>query len=305
MTVRHHPIGNNFLLEKLKKFVHSVHDGMGAMKKVHQLLIHMEIDRLRGGSRYHDPKNLVPFGGKLYSQNDEDGIVQEIFRRIGETNKTFVEFGIGDGLECNTLSLLFNDWRGLWIDASTKSVSNIKKYFSDIINAGNLRIVESFITTDNINEIVSANVQHNEIDLLSVDIDGNDYHILNAITCISPRVIIIEYNAKFSPPTLFCMDYDEYHTWDADDCFGVSLKFLEINLDRKGYHLVGCSLTGVNAFFVRKDLVADKFLQPFSAEYHYEPARYHLSGYSSGHPASYKTLAKSLTMRIKMTDTPG
>lgn len=281
---------------KLIRFAHSIRGAYITAEGVHQLLLHKEIDRLRNSLRYQNPKSLIPFGHKLYSQSDEDGIIREIFARIGVTNKIFVEFGIGDGLENNTLALLFEDWQGLWIEASKKSVNNIKKYFSEIINNGKLRIIESFITKNNINEIISANVKHDEIDLLSIDIDGNDYHVFNAITCISPRVVVIEYNAKFTPPTCFCMDYDESQTY-GDDCFGSSLKFLEIKLYEKGYCLIGCNLTGVNAFFVRKDLVADKFLEPFSAENHYEPARYYLSSYSSGHPASYKTLAKSLTMR--------
>jgi hypothetical protein len=74
-----------------------------------------------------------------------------------------------------------------------------------------------------------------------------------------------------------------------------SLTFLEKNVD--GYCLVGCNITGTNAFLVRKDLVADHFLEPFTAENHYEPARYYLTSFSSGHPASYKTLENSLTMR--------
>ncbi|AOY80327.2 hypothetical protein BJP36_10765 [Moorena producens JHB] len=110
-------------------------------------------------------------------------------------------------------------------------------------------------------------------------------------------MIVVEYNAKFTPPILYCMDYDATHRWEKDDCFGASLKFFEVNLDKKWYYLVGCNLSGVNAFFVRKDLVSDQFLAPFTAENYYEPARYYLWGYFAGHPASYQTLAKSLTMR--------
>jgi hypothetical protein len=121
--------------------------------------------------------------------------------------------------------------------------------------------------------------------------------VLKAIACVSPRVIVIEYNAKFSPPTLFCMDYADAHVWQGDDCFGASLKFLEVNLEKIGYCLVGCNLSGANAFFIKKELAGSKFLEPFTAENHYEPARYHLSGYASGHRPSYRTLAKSLAMR--------
>ncbi|MGK7945492.1 MAG: hypothetical protein AB4058_13580 [Microcystaceae cyanobacterium] len=121
--------------------------------------------------------------------------------------------------------------------------------------------------------------------------------MVDAITCVSPRVIVIEYNAKFVPPMMYCMDYHATHSWKKDDCFGASLKFFEVYLDKKGYYLVGCNISGVNAFFVRKDLVSDHFLEPFTAEHHYEPPRYYFSGYFSGHPPSYKTLVKSLEMR--------
>ncbi|MGB6294647.1 MAG: hypothetical protein WBF90_00510 [Rivularia sp. (in: cyanobacteria)] len=288
-------------LGKLKKFTNSLIQERAynfiIKERIKQIPIIQEMDRIKESPRYQDPKSLIPFGYKIYSQTDEDGIIREIFRRIGLTNKIFVEFGIGNGLENNTLSLLFEDWKGLWIDASFEDVKKIRKHFAQIIANEQLKVVQSFITKDNINKLISTQIQSNEIDLLSVDIDGNDYHILNAITCVRPRVIAIEYNAKFRPPILFCMDYDETHTWEKDDYFGVSLKFLEINLAKKGYCLVGCNLSGVNAFFVREDLVSDKFLAPFTAENHYEPPRYYFSGYFAGHRAAYKTLAKSLTMR--------
>ncbi|MGK7887917.1 MAG: hypothetical protein AB4042_01185 [Leptolyngbyaceae cyanobacterium] len=262
-----------------------------------QIPVLRELDRLRESDRYSDPKSLIPFGDKVYSQSDEDGIIREIFNRIGTTHKTFVEFGIGNGLENNTLALLFEDWQGLWIDASTKSVNTIREEFAPIIARKQLMMTESFITAENINALISDAIKAEEIDLLSVDIDGNDYHVLNAITCTSPRVLVVEYNAKFTPPILYCMDYNPTHQWEKDDCFGVSLKFLEVHLAEKGYCLVGCNLSGANAFFVRQDLVGDRFAAPFTAEHHYEPPRYYLSGYFAGHIPSYKTLARSLTMR--------
>ena len=150
------------------------------------------------------------------------------------------------------------------------------------------------ITSTKFIQMISAKIKTPEIDLLSVDIDGNDYHIINAISCVKPRVIVTEYNARFNPPIAYCMEYDPTHSWQKDDSFGASLSFFEVKLAEKGYCLVGCNLSGVNAFFVREDLVGDLFLKPFTAENHYEPARYYLSGYFAGHPASYRTLAHSL-----------
>lgn len=265
--------------------------------RIAQIPIIREIERIRQSDRYRDPKHLMPFGSKIYSQSDEDGIIREIFNRIGTTNKLFVEFGIGNGLENNTLALLFEDWEGLWIEASARQANKIEKHFAPVIERGQLKVARSLVTKHNIDELIASHLDASEIDLLSVDIDGNDYHIFLAITSISPRVVVMEYNAKFTPPVLYCMDYDETYIWAKDDCFGASLKFLEVNLERLGYRLVGCNISGVNAFFVRQDLVGDRFLAPFTAENHFEPARYYFSGHFAGHPAAYKTLVKSLAMR--------
>ena len=121
--------------------------------------------------------------------------------------------------------------------------------------------------------------------------------MLEAIKCVNPRVIVIEYNARFFPPVLYCMDYDENHVFRHNDSFGASLKFLEVNLSRKGYCLVGCNITGVNAFFVREDLVSDRFQSPFTAESHYEPSRFYLGNFASGWEQSYEALINSQKMR--------
>jgi hypothetical protein len=253
-----------------------------------------QINRLLQSTRFQDKKRLIPFGCKIYSQDDDDGIIREIFNRIGTTNKIFVEFGVGDGLCNNTLALLFDGWKGTWIEASAKKVRKIKSGLKKTLSTGQLSILQAFVSRENIDQLISSQIREKEIDLLSVDIDGNDFHVLEQISCISPRAIVIEYNAKFPPPLNYCMAYEESHIWNGSDNFGASLKFLEIQLKKKGYLLVGCNLTGINAFFVREDLVSEKFLSPFTAENHYEPARYYLAHFKSGHHASYETLEKRL-----------
>ena len=265
------------------------------VKMMRQQMAKNEIEDLQTRVLRQDPKSLLPFGRKIYSQCDEDGIIREIFNRIGYTNKIFVEFGIGDGLENNTLSLLFEDWRGLWIEASKKHVEEIKRGFAKTISQGRLTVLNAFITESNIDNLISSILQEKEIDLLSIDIDGNDAHIFNSISCIKPRVVIIEYNAKFLPPIAYCMAYNQNHIWRRNDYFGASLKFLETLFSGRGYSLVGCNITGSNAFFVRNNLLENKFPEPYTAEKHYMPARYYLSGaFSSGHPPSYQTLENSL-----------
>ena len=253
-----------------------------------------EMEAIQRLPKYGNPLSLVPYGRKMFSQNDEDGIIIEIFNRIGTTNKTFIEFGCGDGIENNSYALLFQNWNGLWIDGSPKNIGKIRKGLPKTLASDQLKVVESFITKDNINKLISSHISDKEVDLLSVDIDGNDYFIWDAITCISPRVLIMEYNAKFAPPVRYCMDYDPKHMWDYTDHGGVSLKFIEEKAATKGYSLVGCSLSGANAFFVRNDLLDDKFEPPYTAEKHYEPARPHFAKIKAGHPSSFQTLEKRL-----------
>ena len=281
-------------LKKLKDTFAVANRAATDIARIQQVVLQRELDRLRSRPNCVDPKRLTPFGSKVYCQCDEDGIISEIFRRIGTTNKCFVEFGIGDGLENNTRALLFDGWHGLWIDASSCSIANIRSSSASLISSGKLRVVESFITAENISRLIRDNIEHKEIDFLCVDIDGNDYHVLNAIDCVSARVIAIEYNAKFPPHLNYCMKYNPTHCWGADDNFGASLKFLEVHLRSKNYSLVGCSLTGANAFFVRSDLVADRFLEPYTAENHYEPARHYLASVDSGHTSSFATLVNSV-----------
>ena len=105
----------------------------------------------------------------------------------------------------------------------------------------------------------------------------------------------MEYNARFAPPLEYCMPYDPGHVWDGSDRFGASLSFLERRLRDRGYRLIGCNITGINAFFVREDLAGDHFETPFTAERHFQPARYELSGWNAGHPASYRTVNELFT----------
>ena len=232
---------------------------------------------------FEDPLHLNHFGYKVYSENDEDGIIQEIFKRIGVTNQVFVEFGVQDGLESNGHFLLFNGWKGLWIEGDKKYYKRLQKHFSKPLSTGALTAINAFITTDNINKLIGKDGNINgEIDLLSIDIDGNDYWIWKAIDCIQPRVVVIEYNAKFPPPFEWVMEYDPKHIWDGSDKYGASLKSLELLGKDLGYCLVGTNSNGVNAFFVKKEWTKDLFALPASAENFYHAWS---AGYcSSGHP---------------------
>jgi hypothetical protein len=250
------------------------------------VMMQRQIDELK--LRYSvDKRRLEPCGYKVYSQGDEDGVIAEIFRRIGATDCRFVEFGCGDGLENNTSYLALQGWRGLWIDSLEHNEASIKKRWAAALASGQLKLQRAFITADNINDLIASNGFSGEIDLLSVDIDSNDYYVWGAISAVEPRVVCIEYNAKFPPPFEWIMPRDDSYIWDGTDRMGASLSALVELGKKKGYVLVGCDIIGANAFFVRSDLTAGKFAEPFTAENHYHPPRYYLTtGFFSGHPAA-------------------
>ncbi len=234
--------------------------------------------------RYADPQRLEPYGFSVYSQNDEDGIIQEIFNRIGISSNTFVEFGVGHGLENNTAYLLMQGWKGLWIEGSANFVKQIKKIYYKPLHDKSLVLEHAFITKDNINALISPHFS-GEIDLLSVDIDGNDYYVWENITCINPRAVVVEYNAKFPPPCRFCIPYNEHHVWDKSDLMGMSLQTATDLAESLGYQLVGTNLNGVNAFFVRKDLAKDLFAQSSTGSL-YNAYRPYI-GFPKGHEAKH------------------
>ena len=123
------------------------------------------------------------------------------------------------------------------------------------------------IDRENVNRLLDSHQR--EVDLLSIDIDMNDYWVWEGLEVIRPRVVVIEYNALIRPPIAKVVPYNPTISWSGGSYFGASLCALQSLGERKGYCLVGCNLTGVNAFFVRRDLVQDRFMEPFTAETHY------------------------------------
>lgn len=257
-----------------------------------ELLFEMHLQRLLAADPYNGPKRLERHGFRAFSQNDEDGILQEIFGRIGYPHRTFVEFGVQDGLQTNTRLLLYQGWRGLWIEADRKACASMRRSFAAELAADQLQLSCAFITAQNISGLIGS-AQLDELDLLSIDIDGNDYWIWEALA-LKPRVVVIEYNAKFPPPTRWVMQYNPDHRWDYTDYYGAALESLNALARRKGHTLVGCCLAGVNAFFVRDDLVLDRFAQADVAKL-YNPARYYMqrflpAGHASAAFGPYKTI---------------
>jgi hypothetical protein len=256
------------------------------------ILWEMQLRALLRAPPYDDPKRLEAHGFRSFSQNDEDGILQEIFRRIGLGTGSFVEFGVQDGLQNNSRLLLYRGWKGMWIEADAGGCRKIGRVFRSELASGQLQLRHSFVTRENIGGLIES-AGLSPLDLLSIDIDGNDYWVWEALT-IQPRVVAIEYNAKFRPPTSWVMEYNVDHRWDYSDYQGASLQSLHDLGLRKGYRLVGCGLAGVNAFFVREDLVQQHFPEPDVAAL-YNPPRFYLQHIlPCGHPAGefgpYRTI---------------
>jgi len=236
--------------------------------------------------RYTETGRLNRFEHKVFSQNGEDGIIAEIFNRIGTTRRTFVEIGVGNGLECNTAYLLWKGWKGLWVDGDAQALAAANVEFREAIASGSLQIVQDIVSGRNIADLLRRVGVPMEFDLLSIDIDRNTYFVWKALDQFKPRVIVVEYNSTIPPSDEFCVTDDPDAMWNGSFYFGASLKTFEKLGNELGYALVGCEIVGANAFFVRKDLVADHFAAPFTAENHYEPPRYFLPR-QSGHPPMF------------------
>lgn len=226
--------------------------------------------------KYADPKRLSRYAHQVFSQNGEDGIIEEIFRRIGAGSRSFVEIGVGDGTENNTAYLLASGWSGCWLEGDKRLVSRIQKQFAPLIEKGQLKVCQTWVAAETINSVLAPLVAGQQVDLLSIDIDGNDLWIWKAITVIHPRAVVMEYNAIFPPTSTWVMPYNAQHYTSGDSYYGASLGALTALGTELGYSLVGCDFHGVNAFFVRNDLLADLFLSPYDAHNHYEPPRYFL-----------------------------
>ena len=213
-------------------------------------------------------QHLQDYEFQVYSQWGEDGIIQYLIKSINIEKKIFVELGAENYTECNTRFLLVNNnWSGLVIDGIESCVAEIKRSKSYWMY--NLKAARAFITKDNINQLLTENGLRGDIGLLSIDLDGNDYWIWEAIKSINPVIVIVEYNHRFGKQDAVTIPYDSSfvrsHAHYSSIYYGASLKALHILGQKKGYELIGCSSNGVNAFFVRKDKMPSS-IKPASPE---------------------------------------
>lgn len=224
---------------------------------------------------------------KIFSKHGGDGIIAYIFSKIGVTNRIFIEMGVEDGTECNTANLSFNfGWNGLLIDAEEKWIQSAKNLYKKQLDsfAEKIKMVTSFITAENINQTIQDAGISGEIDLLSIDIDSNDYWIWDKIDVVNPRVVVMEYNAAFGLNSVTITYDPKFHYQETFRkhplYFGASLSALAKLANKKGYILVTCDTHGHDAFFVRKDVAQGKFID-IEPEHIFYPNPYTLSKYGS------------------------
>jgi hypothetical protein len=221
-------------------------------------------------------KNLKDYEFKVFSQWGEDGIIQYLTKSLEIKNKTFIEFGVEDFMESNCRFLLMkDDWKGFVIDGSKSNIEKIKNSY--FYWRHHLDAVDKFITKENIEEILATSGFDSDLGILSLDLDGNDFFILEAIKNFNPRILICEYNPVFGASRKISIPYqaDFYrtNTHHSNLYWGASLAAMTYLADKKGYSLVGTNTASCNAFYVRKDLLNDK-VEVVSVEAAYSPSNY-------------------------------
>jgi hypothetical protein len=195
---------------------------------------------------------------KVFSQYGEDGIIDWVIERsqIPDHLHSFIEFGVDSYEEANTRFLLENrNWRGLIIDGNPQLETKLRK--SSLSWRHDLQAKSAFVTRENINQIFNGCGFSGTIGLLSIDIDGNDYWVWEAIESVDPVIVICEYNAVLGDLHPIVVPYDptfvrtipNYHNL----YYGASIVALQSLAKHKGYTFLGSNSAGHNAFFIRND----------------------------------------------------
>lgn len=215
-------------------------------------------------------------GFKVFSQFEEDGILLYLFSLIGEGSKTFVEIGANDGINsnCSNLAVHFG-WSGVFFEGDPRLIKRGRKFYSKIPTPYHPKptYVQAIITRENIDELLTAHLPagQTEIELLSIDIDGNDYWVWDAITAVSPKVVVIETHTEFGTNNIV-VPYDAKYMYPGKHPIyhGASVIAMNKLAERKGYRLVAASDLGINQVFLRNDLAVEelKAIDPAQTLWH-------------------------------------
>lgn len=223
---------------------------------------------------------------RVFSQWGEDGILQYLLGKVPVASTVFVEIGVQDYSESNTRFLLQNDnWGGLIVDCDRAHVEFAQAHGLDWRHE--LTAAQAFVTRDNVNRVIAQAGLRGDIGLLSLDIDGNDYWVLDALDVVSPRILVVEYNSVLGPELAvtipYTPDFDRRRAHPSTLYYGASLAALCLAAERKGYELVGSNSAGNNAFFVRRDVLGG--LAPVPPREAWVASRFRESRDASGAPS--------------------
>ena len=217
------------------------------------------LDRLNAFEEHH------------FSQGGEDGIIRALALRIGTTNRYFVEFGVSDGSECNSAALALRyRWGGLMIEGDPVRFAELTETYGE---RRDIALFNRYVSVENILDIFAAAKVPAEFDLLSIDIDGNDYWLWEKLAAYRPRIVVTEYNGSKPPPQRWIMEYNPSHRFDGTTYYGASLASLNALAERLGYALVGTNRGGINAFWLRNDVLEGSGFRKLTPEEAYHPPR--------------------------------
>lgn len=241
-------------LKKINEKIRRFYAVPSRLDSIQEALGRIEV-RLNANYFSADPRE---YEFKVYSQWGEDGIIDYLLAHITIERNVFVEFGVENYSEANTIFLLkHRQWGGLIIDGSSDNIDSIRQ--GNIFWRYDLLADCSFITKENINSIIERNGISGDIGLLSIDIDGNDYWVWDAIDIIQPRIVVAEYNSLFGPTATISTPYQaNFYRTDAHPSnmyYGASISALNYLATKRGYSLVAGNSAGNNVFFVRTDIL--------------------------------------------------
>ena len=209
--------------------------------------------------------NLDETGFRVFSQYEEDGKLLYIFSLLGMEHKTFVEIGSDDGINSNCANLALNfGWRGLFLDGNEKAIKRGRRFYSKYPHPWMYPPVfkQALVQAENINKLISGAKLEGEIDLLSIDIDGNDYWVWKAIDVVSPKVVIIETHVEFGMRNIVVPYDKDYFFPGKHPVYHGASPIAMINLAKsKGYRLVGANELGFNLIFVKNEYAKDQLTE--------------------------------------------
>ncbi len=220
-----------------------------------KLLQRMLVNQYREMARTKSVPPLREVGCRVYSQFEEDGMLLCLFAVMGMGKKRFIDVGSGDCISSNCANLAINHgWFGLFIDGDENSLRRGYDYY---INHPDTRLappkfLPARIERENINQLISHTDMLGDLDFMSIDIDGNDIWIWDALECVSPRVMMVESRVQYGMRNI-AVPYDRNFQYPGihENYAGASPMAFATLAKRKGYRLVGANAYGFNLIFVR------------------------------------------------------